>query len=335
MLSNQHFYHRTIRRNVVVFGTIFKDITLVRYAKDTFDEIDRITVPLAYGYKDPLLKRILGNPSLNDPLQILLPKMSFRLVGINYDSSRKVSSFTTNYASVPGTNSSVYQQYAGTPYDLDFELYIYVRNVEDGTQIVEQILPYFNPDYTLSMSFVDDMNIVRDVPIILESVVQDIQNDGLEGTTRVIVWTLGFKMKTYFFGPVSTAKIITKATANTYLYTTSSNDIVELNVNSGTGDYRSGEVIYVGDNLQTASATAEVLSWNANNRIIKVTNSTGMFTANANVKGIVTGTSRKISSILPVSQQMMYYSVVPNPTTANATDDFGYTETIYEQPNIP
>lgn len=335
MLSNQHFYHRTIRRNVVSFGTIFKDIKLVRYAKDTFTEIDRITVPLAYSGKDPLIKRIIGNPNLTDPTQILLPKMSFKMVGITYDPSRKLSSFTSNFGAVAGSNGSVYQQYAGTPYDLEFELYIYVRNVEDGTQIVEQILPYFNPDYTLTMTFVDSMNIKRDVPIILESVNQDIENDGPEGTTRLIVWTLSFKMKTYFFGPITTAKVITKATANTYLYTASGSDIIELSLNAGAGDYRQGETVFTGDDLQISDASAEVLTWDSTSRILKVTNSNGYFVANANVKGVITGTSRKISSISPVAEQLMYLRVTPDPSTANSTDDFGYTETIYESPNIP
>jgi hypothetical protein len=344
MLNNEHFYHRTIKRNVIAFGTIFKDIELIRYEKDTFNELGRITVPLSYASKETFLSRLYGDPDLKKHVQIILPKMSFKMVGINYDLTRKLSSFNTNFHSIPGTNGSVYKQYAGIPYDLNFELYLYVRNVEDGTQIIEQILPYFNPDYTLSMRFVDDMDIKRDVPIILESIEESITNEGDADTVRLIVWTLSFKMKTYFFGPVNTAKIITKnasnssnggAKTNINSFNTSSTDIVEFNLGSGDGIYRIGEVIHTGKQLHGAEATAEVLSFNSTANILRVTNSNGLFAANANVVGTFTGTSRKILNIFPVDSEMVYLRVTPDPSTANVNTDFGYTEELYESPNIP
>ena len=335
MLSKNHFYHRTIRKTVIAFGTIFKDIELFKYTKDSFEEVSRTTVPLSYDAKENFLTRLLGNPDLHNPAQITLPRMSFKMTGISYDPSRKLSSFTSSFHSVAGSNSTQYQQYAGTPYDLQFELYLYVRNVEDGTQIVEQILPFFNPDYTLTMNYVDELSIQRDIPIILEGVSEDTTYEGAEETTRVIVWTLSFKLKTYFFGPVNTAKLIRKSTANVYSDTKTSLDVIELNLASGNGIYRLGETVYVGETTQASSVTADVLAWNTSTKILKVTNTVGKFTANSNVIGTISNTKRNINSVLPVSRQLVYISVTPNPPTANASDDFGYTEVIYESPNIP
>ena len=170
MLSKNHFYHRTIRKTVIAFGTIFKDIELYKYTKDSFEEISRTTVPLSYAGKEDFLTRLLGNPDLHNPTQITLPRMSFKMVGISYDPSRKLSSFSSSFHSIAGSNNTQYQQYAGTPYDLQFELYLYVRNVEDGTQIVEQILPFFNPDFCVTINDVPEMGIKRDLQITMEGI---------------------------------------------------------------------------------------------------------------------------------------------------------------------
>ena len=194
------------------------------------------------------------------------------------------------------------------------------------------------------MRFVDEMDIKRDVPIILESIEESITNEGDIDTVRLIVWTLSFKMKTYFFGPVNTAKVITKDASNasnggakTHInsFNTSSTDIIELNLGAGSGIYRIGEVIHTGKQLHGSQATAEVLSFNSTANVLKVTNSTGSFAANANVIGSFTGTSRTILNVLPVNSEMVYLRITPDPDTANVNNDFGYTEELYESPNIP
>ena len=333
MLSNQHFYYRTIRRNVIAFGTMFKNIQLATYAANTFTEITRINVPLAYAGKENYLTRLLTNPDLHKQIQILLPKMSFEMVGITYDPKRKLSSFMSTFNNIDG--SSVNQQYSGVPYDMDFELNIYVRNVEDGTQIVEQILPYFNPDYTLTMSFVDQMNITRDIPILLEEIRYDPQYQGPADTTvRILTWTLRFKMKTYFFGPINTGKIIRQATANTLYYATSTTDTMELTLNAGLGDYQFGEVVYQGSNLPDSKVNATVMAWNPVGSVLTITNVHGSFDANANVIGSITRASHSIDSISPVAQLLQSIQVTPNPPTANLGDDFGFTEVLHEFPNF-
>lgn len=334
MLNNLHFYHRTIRRNVIAFGNMFKNIQLVRYEKDTYNEIDRVTVPLTYTGKETFIKRLYSNSDLHKQIQILLPKMSFKMTDISYDPSRKISSYMSSFAAVAGSSTNVAQQYAGTPYDLTFELYLYVRNVEDGTQIIEQILPYFNPDYTLTMSFVDSMNITRDVPIVLESVQNDIENEGDSETVRIITWTLRFKMKTYFFGPVSTdKKYIKNVTANTHYEEQNYFGKVELTLSPGPGQFQLNEIVYQGYSPHDKNAVADVLAWdNVNNKLL-VTHIRGAFDTNNPVKGLSNNTTRSITSIYPDK----YIQVSVNVTTANPNaqlfDDFGYsTEINYEYP---
>ena len=334
MLNNQHFYYRTIRKNVIAFGTLFKNIQLVRYAKDSYNEIDRYNVPLSYASKEDFVKKLYTDPDLLKHTQINLPRMTFEMTGIEYDSSRKLSSYNTIYNSVSGSNSSATKMYAGTPYNLTFELNIYVRNVEDGTQIVEQIFPYFNPDYTLSMTFIDNTDIKRDVPIILENISHVRDEDGpAETTVRTIVWTLTFKMKTYFFGPSSAAKIIRHSEANIYNDVSSTGMVVDLTLGTGTSPYKHGEQVYQGQQYNP-TASGIVVSWDDINSILRVSMDNGQFSNTTNVIGSLTGTSRSITSIDTQPVLLAKIVVTPNPPTANIGDDFGYTEIIYEFPNL-
>jgi T4-like virus Myoviridae tail sheath stabiliser len=340
MLSGQHFYYRTIRRNVISFGTLFKNIQMYSYEANTTNEVKRINVPLTYAGKENFLTRLLGNPDLHKPTQIVLPRMSFEMTNIEYDSTRKLSPYLKNTF---GSGSSVTTQHTAVPYNLDFELNIYVRNVEDGTQIVEQILPYFNPDYTLSMMFVDEMNISRDVPIILESVNYDPKYEGdAEETVRILVWTLRFKMKTYFFGPTTQSKIILQSNVNISQYSSSPSDIYILYTDPGFLNYATGETVYQGNSLSDATTTATVVSWQNNNaansnvaNILTVTNKQGKdFSLTANIVGTQSYASSRIASYLPENQLLQHIVVIPNPANANSQTDFGFTTIITEWPDL-
>ena len=316
-----------MRRSVIAFGTIFKHIQMINYGKDSDIEFDRITVPLTYAGKEDYLTRLLTNPDLHKETQINLPRMSFEMTNIAYDSSRKLSSFLSSFNKIQNDNTGTYQQYIGTPYNIDFELNLYIRNVEDGTQIIEQILPYFNPDYTLAMTFVDSMNITKDVPIIMESIRYDPNYQGMaDATTRILTWTLTFKMKTYFFGPINTAKIIRKSTANTYLYNTSPRDSVDMLLNAGLGGYRLGETVYQGTNIVDATATADVLAWDSISGKMTITNIMGTFAANANVVGSISSASHSANVIYSNKKLLDSIVITPDPSTANIDEDFGFTE---------
>jgi hypothetical protein len=196
MLNNPHFYNRTIRKVVVAFGTLFNDIQVVRFTKDGQPQM-RMMVPLSYGAKEKYLTRITTDPTLTKSVNTVVPRMSFNLDSLNYDLSRKKQTTLQNfsYTTVGGLKT----QYAPVPYNFDFSMSIYVRHTEDGTQILEQILPFFTPDFTVTVNFIDDMCQTYDMPVILNSVTNNTDYEGDMMTTRLITWDLQFTAKGYIW----------------------------------------------------------------------------------------------------------------------------------------
>jgi hypothetical protein len=201
MLNNPHFYNRTIRKVVVSFGTIFNEIYVHRFNKSG-EEQQRFIVPLSYGAKEKYMTRIMSDPNLTKSVNIVLPRISFNLDGMNYDLSRKKQSTLQNFSYT--TANGLASQYAPVPYNFDFSMSIYVRHTEDGTQILEQILPFFTPDFTVTVNFIDGMCQKYDMPIILNSVTNNTDYEGDMMTTRLITWDLQFTAKGYIWPPVKT-----------------------------------------------------------------------------------------------------------------------------------
>lgn len=201
MLKNPHFYNRTIRKVVVAFGTVFNDIDIIRFAKDGTAK-ERMKVPLSYGAKEKYLTRITSDPTLNKSIATLVPRMSFNLESLAYDISRKQQTTLQNLSYNPATKVSA--QYVPIPYNFDFSFSIYVRNTEDGTQILEQILPFFTPDFNVTVDFVDGMCQRYDMPIILNSVTSNVDYEGDLLTTRLITWDLQFTAKGYIWPRLKT-----------------------------------------------------------------------------------------------------------------------------------
>jgi hypothetical protein len=152
MLGNEHFYNRTIRKVVVAFGTMFNDIHVVRYNKAGTTAYEKFKVPLNYGAKEKYITRLTSDPTLTKSIATSVPRISFDMTGMTYDSSRKLPSTVRNFAAETAT--AVKTQYVPVPYDFSFSLSIYVRNTEDGTQILEQILPFFTPDFNVTIDFI-------------------------------------------------------------------------------------------------------------------------------------------------------------------------------------
>jgi hypothetical protein len=313
---------------VVAFGTMFNNIRLVRYDKAGTTEIERITVPLSYADKEKYYRRITQDPELTKETAVTLPRMGFTLDSITYDPLRKISLFNNQFAT--DTSTGNLQSTQATPYNFNFTLSIYVRNVEDGTQIVEQILPYFNPDYTLSMQLTNVASIKNQVPIILESVNQNMQADGVPDDTRVITWDLSFTMKGYLYGPVSNSSMIRTSTANTFYFNTDSIGSKKIVLESGRGRYKIGEMVYEGPKIGHANSTAYVESWDPTSNTLLVVDTTGILKNGHKLKGAVSGASWNISSYAVADYQMNMIQVTPDPLTANANDDFGFTTTITE-----
>jgi hypothetical protein len=216
MLSNPHFYNRTIRKIVVAFGSMFNDIEVVRFLKDG-TPTERFKVPLSYGAKEKYITRITSDPSLTKSIATVVPRISFNLEGLSYDASRKQVTTLKNFGNGGGTFSS---QYAPVPYDFNFTMSLYVRNTEDGTQILEQILPFFTPDFTVTIDFIPSMNQKYDMPVILNSVNSTVDYEGDMMSTRLILWDLDFTAKGYIWPAVrsdsTNGKIIRYANTNFY-----------------------------------------------------------------------------------------------------------------------
>ena len=194
-----YYYHEILRKTIIAFGTIFNDISVVH--RDSAGNVTNdMKVPLAYGPAQKFLARIEQQENLNKPVQITLPRMSFEQNGITYDAARK-SSVTQTFKAVDGNN--VKKVFMPVPYDVSFELNIFAKLNDDALQIVEQILPYFQPSFTVTLDLVESIGEKRDIPIVLNGISFQDDYEGDFSTRRALIYTLSFTAKTYLFGPVA------------------------------------------------------------------------------------------------------------------------------------
>lgn len=216
------FYHQTIRRYVVLFGTLFNDIYINR--PDTpHNRISTIKVPITYSPRDKLLARVTADPNLDRQPAIVLPRIGFEMTDISYDGSRKMNTIGKRYKKDPDDPDIIKYQYNPVPYNINFSMSIMVKNADDGTRIIEQILPFFSPEWTTTVQLIPEMSIVMDIPLILNDVkITDTYEGSLEDR-RLIVWDLTFTMKGYVFGPIRKSGIIKFANTNFYDTTTTAN----------------------------------------------------------------------------------------------------------------
>ena len=214
MLGKQ-FYHETTRKVVVAFGTLFNDIHLVR--KDNSGTIQQsMKVPLAYGPRQKYLVRLNDDPDLSKSTAVTLPRIGFEIAGMSYDPTRKLQR-VQKFKKVKGAKANQLDtQYMPVPYNIDFELYILSKQSDDALQIVEQILPYFQPDYTVTINDNTDMGIKRDVPVILNSIGYEDDYQGDFASRRAIIYTLSFTAKFYLYGPVTSTKVIKTVQVDQY-----------------------------------------------------------------------------------------------------------------------
>jgi len=213
MFGNE-FYNETTRRYVATFGTLFNDIVISR--KDNAGStIQRMKVPIAYGPKQKFMARIAQDENFSAPA-ITLPRMSFELLTMTYAPERKLTRLLHDQTPRQIDVDSYKSQYAAVPYNLDFELNIMAKYNEDGIKVLEQILPFFTPDFTPKIKLIDEFEIALDVPIILNAISSEDTYENDFQTRRVIVWTLSFTLKGYYFGPSLNKKIIKFAETNLY-----------------------------------------------------------------------------------------------------------------------
>ena len=209
----EYFYHEILRRTVVSFGSLFNEIN-IKHTDNSDNVKSVIKVPLAYGPTQKFLARLEQSPDLNKPVQITLPRMSFEFTGLTYDPTRKSTTTQTFIAKSAVDGTETKKVYLPVPYNMQFELSIMCKLNDDALQIIEQILPFFQPSYSMTIELVDIINEKRDIPVILENITMQDDYEGNFTTRRVLIYTLRFTAKTYLFGPVSSATkdIIKKAT---------------------------------------------------------------------------------------------------------------------------
>lgn len=214
------YYHAIIRKTTAVIGTLFNDITVVRRDASGVEE-QRLKVPVVYGPREKYLARIEQDPDLYKKTAVNLPMISFEMTGIRYDESRKLSSIGKFRPSVTGSAST----HAGSvfnpvPYDVGYEVSVYANELEDALKIVEQVLPFFTPAWHVSLKMLDSApEVVTDVYVNLDQVSQEDLYDGSFERRRVVLWRLGLTVKTYFYGPVPTSKVIKIAIVDVYANT--------------------------------------------------------------------------------------------------------------------
>jgi hypothetical protein len=213
-MLDQRFYWGTVRKAIVAFGSMFNNITIQRVDADG-NVVQLQKVPLSYSPKQKFLTKIRQQPNVDvQNVQVLLPRMGFEMISLDYDPNRKISPIQQSRTINSSTAANA--QYAPTPYNINVILYVYAKNQDDALQVIEQILPYFNPDYNLTIKAVPQLNIKNDLPIILNSIGFEDDYEGDLTTRRSIIWTLSFVMKLNFYGPVNKQGIIKKTTSNIF-----------------------------------------------------------------------------------------------------------------------
>jgi hypothetical protein len=281
------FYNRTIRTCTSSFGTLFKNIYLVRQNVDHDNEFYRVKVPVQMIKKEKWLARLTGDPDLTKSVEVSLPQITYSLTNMSYDSARRtqiareIAAITSN-----SLESSLGKTYSGAPWNMNFSLSITTRNLDDVAQIAEQIIPYFAKDYTLAINYVPEMNIVRNTPVILQGI--DF-NDSFEGSfdeIRQISWDLNFTMQAWFFGPTVEQSIIMESIVNIYdSYGPFVDTDLVMYSGVGQGTYRVGDIVYQGSSLETATAVGQVANWNVNIPRLRLANTSGFFVSNVVVHG--------------------------------------------------
>lgn len=228
------FYHKSIRKYVTLFGTLFNDVYINRTLTNN-TPAETLKIPITYGPKNKALLRLDSDPLLNRPFEINVPRMAFELTGMSYDPSRKLITTNKGYAKANELNNGIKYIYNPVPYNLDFSLYITVKNAEDGTRILEQILPFFTPEWTTTINLISDMDVKLDIPTIIGSVTSEDTYEGGAEERRIIIWTLNFTMKGYLFGPVKkpVGEIIKLAKVNFFPDSSSNNSGKFVNIYPG------------------------------------------------------------------------------------------------------
>lgn len=329
-MTINYSYHKIIRKIIVAFGDMFNNIKIGRYDANE-NELEQFLVPLLYGGKEKYVSRLEGDPNLDKKVQITLPVMSYELTDMSYDSSRKLNSNFKNVGNSYTQNATL-AVYNPVPFDFDFSLFAYVRNFEDGAQLMEKILPYFTPDYTISVNLLPELGTIKQLPIVLKNVTHE--NDyegGYDSDIRRVIWTLNFTVKGYLYGPISEPKIIRTSITNMFIEDTYGSVTVKMNT-GGFGAFKINEIVYQGYSYETSTATANVVNWNANTRNLVINNLHGHFISGQKVIGLSTNSTWTANTFSSNTSNTVNITVTPNPSNVVLPNNYTYTTVITKLP---
>ena len=295
------FYHQTIRKYVAVFGTLFNDIKIER-KNSAGVVVERMKVPLAYGPKQKWLLAVQETSADRKVTATRTPRMGFAMTGVTYDSVRKLNTIGRNVvANTSSTSTNMTTMYNPVPYNFDFDLFILVKNAEDGTQILEQILPFFTPEFTVTVNTIPDMNIKADVPITLTSSSVADEYEGDLSARRTITWTLSFTLKGFIYPNVTSGQVIKSIEVN-------------FRIPGGDTEIETAEFIIFEDstpdttNYIILDGFDEGVSYRTFSRARIVNENTTDGVQDATIKSRV--------------------SIAPSPLSATANSDYGFSETL-------
>jgi len=209
-----YYYHQIIRKTIISFGTLFNQI-YIKHLDGEGDSYSEMRIPLAYGPIQKFLARIEQQSELNKPVAITLPRLSFEMTSIQYDATRKAN-ITQTFKASDGTNLK--KVFLPVPYNIGFQLNLMSKLNDDALQVVEQILPYFQPSFNLTVDLIDSIGEKRDIPVVLDSVSFTDDYEGDFSTRRILIYTFNFTAKVYLFGPIaeSTDGLIRKVQVDYY-----------------------------------------------------------------------------------------------------------------------
>ena len=295
------FYHQTIRKYVAVFGTLFNDINIER-KNSSGVVVERIKVPLAYGPKQKWLLAIQDTTADRKVVATRTPRMGFAMTGVSYDTTRKLNTIGRNVvANTSSTTTSMVTMYNPVPYNFDFSLFILVKNAEDGTQILEQILPYFTPEFTVTVNTIPDMNIKADVPITLNSADVADEYEGDLSARRTITWTLSFTLKGFIYPNVTSGQIIKSIEVN-------------FRIPGGDTEIETAEFIIFEDS--TPDTTNYIILDGYNEGTSYTTFSRARIVNENTTDGVQDATIKS------------RVTIAPSPLSATANSDYGFSETF-------
>ncbi len=290
------YYHETIRKYVAIFGTLFNDINIQR--RNSAGIItEQIKVPIAYEAKDKLLLRMRGVQAERS-VSTTLPRMGFSMTAITYDGTRKLNTLGQVYAAnTAASSSTLMKQYNPVPYNFDFTLGAMVDNSEDGAQIFEQIVPFFTPEFNVTVNLIPSMNIKPDIGIILNDVTVEDTYEGEFTLRREIVWTLGFTLKGFIYPDVKSGSVVKTVHVNLRMPGDNETPPPEYVILEDSTDFTTNYILLDADaGSPNATGPMKVLNEHASTAV-----------GDAGIKSRIT--------------------VTPGPTDAIANDDFGYTTT--------